>query len=295
MKKQYRLPIFLLLLCLALAIGYFESQMPDHREEEVTGNTLITLDEIPEYTGSPYIAIKDNIPEFKDEEKGTISFEIYEDLDELGRCTLAYANIGRDLMPTEKRKSISHIKPSGWQSVQYDNVDGKSLYNRCHLIGFQLTAENANERNLITGTRYMNVEGMLPFENMVTDYIKETNNHVLYRVTPIFEGDDLVARGVVMEAYSVEDEGEGISFHVYIYNVQPGIAIDYSNGDSYLTQEVKQEDSSKEKVEIRGNSNSMIYHAPGQAAYEDMAKSKYLVIFSSEKEAESQGYRKAKR
>ena len=165
----------------------------------------------------------------------TSSFETYSDLDALGRCGVAYANIDQDLMPTEERGNISDVKPSGWQSVEYEGIDGGYLYNRCHLIGFQLTAENANEKNLIIGTRYLNVKGMLPFENMVADYIKETGNHVLYCVTPIFEGDNLVASGVQMEARSVEDNGEGILFNVYCYNVQPGITIDYATGNSQRT------------------------------------------------------------
>lgn len=191
--------------------------------------------EIPvadEYSEQPYIAINNNMPTF--EEVSTKSFESYSSLDELGRCGVAYACIGKDLMPTEERGSIGSVKPTGWQTVKYDIVDGKYLYNRCHLIGFQLSGENANERNLITGTRYMNVEGMLPFENMVADYVKETGNHVMYRVTPVFEGDNLLASGVQMEAYSVEDDGEGICFNVYVYNVQPGITIDYTDGDSAL-------------------------------------------------------------
>ena len=165
-------------------------------------------------------------------------------MDALGRCGVAYANVCLETMPTEKRGSISEVKPTGWHSVKYDNVDGKSLYNRCHLIGYQLTAENANQQNLITGTRYLNVDGMLPFENMVADYVKETDNHVLYRVTPIFTGDNLVADGVLMEGYSVEDEGDGICFCVYAYNVQPGITIDYATGDSWLSSEKGNSDSS---------------------------------------------------
>lgn len=187
---------------------------------------------VDEYSEQPYIAINNNMPTF--EEVSTKSFESYSSLDELGRCGVAYACIGKDLMPTEERGSIGSVKPTGWQTMKYDIVDGKYLYNRCHLIGFQLSGENANEKNLITGTRYMNVEGMLPFENMVADYVKETGNHVMYRVTPIFEGDNLLASGVQMEAYSVEDDGEGICFNVYVYNVQPGITIDYTDGDSAL-------------------------------------------------------------
>ena len=188
---------------------------------------------MPEYSGNPYIVVNDNTPFFTEADKTTASFEKYGELDSLGRCTTAYANVGKDLMPTEKRGSIGSVKPTGWQIAKYDNVDGKYLYNRCHLIGYQLTAENANKKNLITGTRYLNVNGMLPFENMVADYIKETNNHVLYRVTPVFIGDNLVASGVLMEAESVEDNGEGILFNVYCYNVQPGIVIDYATGDSH--------------------------------------------------------------
>lgn len=209
--------------------------------ETIAGNTPETMpsgclspEDIPAYSGQPYIVLNNNIPYFTEEDITTASFEQYGDLDKLGRCTTAYANVGMDLMPTEKRGNISSIKPSGWHSVQYDHVDGKSLYNRCHLIGFQLTGENANKKNLITGTRYLNVDGMLPFENMIADYVKETNNHVLYRVTPIFRNDDLVADGVQMEAWSVEDKGEGICFHVFAYNVQPGVEIDYATGDSWL-------------------------------------------------------------
>ena len=196
------------------------------------------LDEIPEFDEStPYVTINNNIPEFDEEDLTTESFEKYSELDELGRCGVAFANIGLDTMPTEERESIGQVKPSGWQTVKYDCVDGKYLYNRCHLIGYQLTAENANKKNLITGTRYLNVDGMLPFENQVADYVEDTGNHVLYRVTPIFEGDNLVASGVQMEAKSVEDNGEGICFNVYVYNCQPGIEIDYSTGESKLINE----------------------------------------------------------
>ncbi|MCU6760839.1 Competence-specific nuclease [uncultured Roseburia sp.] len=272
----------------------------------------VSLSEIPEYDGEPYIEINSNEPDFTEDELTTQSFEDYSDLDELGRCGEANASIGKDLMPTEKRGSIGQVKPSGWHTVKYDIVDGKYLYNRCHLIGYQLTAENANEENLITGTRYMNVDGMLPFENMVADYVKETGNHVMYRVTPIYQGDDLVASGVHMEAMSVEDQGEDISFNVYVYNVQPGITIDYSDGDSSVSSEKNENQQSgqdkkqieekkdtsgqsQEKVEIRGNKNSKIYHCKGQAAYEEMEDSKNLVVFSSEQEAKDAGYRKAKR
>lgn len=191
------------------------------------------LSNVPDYDGKAYIELNGNVPEFSESEKTySESFEEYGKLDSLGRCTYAVSCIGKDLMPTEKRGSIGSVKPSGWHISKYDFVDGKYLYNRCHLIGYQLTAENANERNLITGTRYLNVEGMLPFENDVADYIEITNNHVCYKVTPIFEGNNLVANGVQMQAYSVEDNGQGISFNVYCYNVQPGVAIDYATGDN---------------------------------------------------------------
>lgn len=184
-------------------------------------------------TEEPYIKVNGNVPLFSDEEKKTAAaFENYSDLDALGRCGVAFVCVGKETMPTEERGPIGSIKPSGWHSVKYDFVDGKYLYNRCHLIGYQLTAENANEKNLITGTRYLNTKGMLPFENMVADYVKETGNHVLYRVTPVFESKNLVASGVYMEAYSVEDNGDGICFYVYVFNRQPGVKIDYLTGDS---------------------------------------------------------------
>lgn len=189
------------------------------------------LSDVPGYKGESYCVINNNEPFFENV-KYDKSFEIYCPLDNLKRCTNTFANIGKDIMPTEKRGDISSVKPSGWKSVQYDFVDGKSLYNRCHLIGFQLAGENANKQNLVTGTRYMNTVGMLPFENMVADYVKETGNHVLYRVTPIFEGNELVCRGVLMEARSVEDNGEEICFNVFCYNVQPGVSIDYATGNS---------------------------------------------------------------
>lgn len=190
---------------------------------------------VPVYSGEPYTELNGNIPYFTDREKTEDVFEHYSDLDTLGRCGAAYANICKELMPTEKRGEIGMIKPTGWHTVRYDDIiSDKYLYNRCHLIGFQLAGENANEKNLVTGTRYMNVDGMLLFENMIADYVKETDNHVLYRVTPIFVGDDLVCRDVEMEAYSVEDNGEGTSFHVFVYNIQPGIEIDYATGDSWV-------------------------------------------------------------
>ena len=266
-------------------------------------NNSIEASNIPNYSGNSYIEIYNNKPQFSDSDLNTNSFESYSELDSLGRCGVAFANISKDLMPTEERGKIGQVKPSGWQTVKYGNVDGKYLYNRCHLIGYQLTGENANEKNLITGTRYFNVIGMLPFENMVADYIKETNNHVLYRVTPIFDGNNLVAKGVQMEAMSVEDKGDAISFNVFVYNIQPGITIDYANGNSCLSTDDSSSNSNNNSNNnpstngqvIRGNSKSKIYHCPGQKDYDNMADSKYLVNFNSEDEAIAAGYRKAKK
>ena len=196
-----------------------------------------SLSEVPPYAGAPYIEVHNNVPYFTDTTT-TAVFELYSPLDELGRCGIAFANICPELMPSESRGSIGMIKPSGWQTVKYnDLIDGNYLYNRCHLIAYSLASENANEQNLITGTSYLNVQGMLPFENLVADYVSATGNHVLYRSTPLFEGDDLVARGVLMEGYSVEDHGSGVSFCVFCYNVQPGIEIDYATGDSRRLEE----------------------------------------------------------
>ena len=244
-----------------------------------------SLDSLPTYAGQPYIAINDNQPYFTEEEYTTDSFETYSDLDSLGRCGTAYACVGVDLMPTEERGSISQVKPSGWQSVQYDCVDGKYLYNRCHLIGFQLTGENANEKNLITGTRALNIDGMLPFEDLVADYVQETENHVLYRVTPVFEGDNLVASGVLMEGYSVEDDGEGVTFCVYAYNVQPGVEIDYATGLSALSgEELPQASTPAQTTAGQGemtyilNTKSKKFHLPdcsGAASMSDANRQEY--------------------
>ena len=191
---------------------------------------------IPEYSGNPYVELNGNVPYFTDEELSTTAFELYSELDSLGRCGSCYANICKEIMPTEERGSIGMVKPTGWHTVKYDCITDRYLYNRCHLIGYQIAGENANEKNLITGTRYLNVDGMLPFENEVADYVDETDNHVLYRVTPVFSDDNLVASGVIIEAKSVEDKGAGLQFNVYCYNVQPGISIDYIDGQSWENQ-----------------------------------------------------------
>lgn len=218
----------------AQEIEEFISDSGIYGEESFDNEESFVFDysEIPEYSGTPYIELNGNEPLFTESDMTVRAFEEYSDLDFLGRCGVCFANVCQELMPTAEREPISSVKPTGWQSVMYDFVDCRSLYNRCHLIGYQLSGENANEKNLITGTRYLNTMGMLPFENMVADYVKETENHVLYRVTPVFVDDELVARGVLMEGYSVEDGGEGISYFVFCYNVQPGVIIDYKTGDS---------------------------------------------------------------
>lgn len=258
----------------------------------------IDLSNIPAFSGEPYVAINDNIPDFTDADLTSSSFEKYSSLDSLGRCGIAYACIGTDLMPTEDRGSIGQVKPSGWHTVKYDCVDGKYLYNRCHLISYQLTAENANENNLITGTRYLNVEGMLPFENIVADYIKETGNHVLYRVTPIFEGNNLVASGVQMEAKSVEDNGEGILYNVYCYNSQPGVGINYATGDSWLDGEttesqdsISQSGSSENsKVTYILNTNSYKFHVSSCSSINQMSESNKQKFTGSRDEVVAMGY-----
>ena len=228
--------------------------------------------EFPEYDGSAYIEFNDDIPSFTASEcEVTSSFETYGELDDLGRCTCAYACVGQDLMPTEERGSIGSVTPTGWQSTQYDNVPAKYLYNRCHLIGWQLTAENANRQNLITGTRYLNIDGMLSFEDEVAAYVKSTGNHVLYRVTPVFEGNELVARGVVMEGYSVEDDGEGICFNVYCYNVQPGIMINYTDGTS-MEETPWKTYTYTESVCFVLNTGTMKFHVPTCSSAQTMSE-----------------------
>ncbi len=236
MHRKYK--IFALLICLVISF-----------------NACTAQDTNPAYT-----VLNNNVPQFEKNEITTVAFEEYSELDELKRCGVAFVCIGEEIMPTEERGAIGQIKPSGWQMAKYDIVDGKYLYNRCHLIGYQLSGENANEKNLITGTRYMNVDGMLPFENMVADYVKETKNHVMYRVTPVFEGDNLLAKGVQMEALSVEDDGEGVSFNVFVNNIQPGVEINYLDGTSKLKSESDSEEEPKqENQNIQNENNDTIY------------------------------------
>lgn len=288
--------LLILLMAVFLSAGLWGCQEGNSQSGSKGGQESVSSSQIPDYDGEMTIILDNNEPDFDQDDLTEKSYESYSELDEEGRCQAAEACVGKDIMPTEERSAIGMVKPTGWHTVKYDNVDGKYLYNRCHLIAFQLTGENANRKNLITGTRSFNVDGMLPYEEMVGDYVRETGNHVLYRVTPVFEGDDLVAKGVQMEAMSVEDEGEDIEFNVFVYNVQDGIEIDYETGESRLSSE--KEDTTKassEEQEIRGNRRSKVYHCPGQRDYEKMADSKNLVIFHSEKEAQAAGYRKAQR
>ena len=234
-KKINKSIIPLILIILILIYNTYAKEINEYISSFASQNTY-TIENIPEYDGQNYVILNNNEPNFNENNLSAESFETYSSKDYLDRCGVAYANIGIDLMPTEERGSIGQVKPTGWHTIKYDIVDGKYLYNRCHLIGHQLSGENANPENLITCTRQMNVEGMLPFENEIADYVKETHNHVLYRVTPIFEGDNLLATGVQMEALSVEDNGKGIKFNVFVYNVQDGITIDYNDGSSSLTK-----------------------------------------------------------
>ena len=274
--KQLKHLLIPLLLCLILS-GCVEP-IPEYQTAE--------LDSIPCYSGDPYVVVYDNLPDFPEEAKAAECFEEYGDLDALNRCTVAYACVGIDTMPTEKRGSIGSVKPTGWQVAKYDFVDGKYLYNRCHLIGYQLTAENANARNLITGTRYMNVDGMLPFENLVADYVKETEQHVLYRATPIFDGDNLVASGVQMEAWSVEDQGEGVCFNVFVYNVQPGVEIDYLTGESWLAGEP----GPSETADFVLNTSSKKFHRPDCSGVAGMSRSNREDYTGSRADLIAQGY-----
>lgn len=235
------------------------------QEDLVNNNSYVSIDAIPAYDGKAYVAVNNNEPFFTDSDMTTTAFENYSDLDSLGRCGVAYANICRDIMPTEERGKIGMIKPSGWHTVKYDVIKDRYLYNRCHLIGYQLAGENANPKNLITGTRYLNVEGMLPFENLVADYVNNTGNHVLYRVTPMFSGSNLVANGVLIEAKSVEDNGGGILFNVYCYNVQPGVGINYENGDSWLDGTTPQKQSAQTDTPQNEGSQSSAGSGAGES------------------------------
>ncbi len=297
MRKRNHYPVAAFLLLLALLFGGCSYNQPGLDTQAIQENTQKSyeLTDIPAYAGNSFVILDDNKPAFskKDRER-TDAFETYSDLDELGRCGVAYANICKELMPTEERGAIGMVKPTGWHTVKYDNVEGKYLYNRCHLIGYQLAGENANEKNLITGTRYLNVTGMLKFEDQVADYVNETNHHVLYRVTPVFEGDNLVASGVEMEAYSVEDKGEGVFFHVFLYNVQPGITIDYATGESWLDDSKTTEDNEKTLNYVL-NTNTHKFHKGNCESVRDIADSNKEVYTGNRGDLINMGYEPCKR
>lgn len=287
-----------------------EAETTTTTTSSVAASNNFDFSTIPACSDNPYTIVNDNEPFFIDDDLTTTSYEYYSDLDELGRCGVTMACIGQDIMPTEDRGDISSVYPSGWVQASYDDVDGGYLYNRCHLIGYQLAGENDNEKNLITGTRYLNVEGMLPFENMVADYVEETDNHVLYRVTPIFEGDNLVASGVLMEAKSVEDDGDGVLFCVYCYNIQPGITIDYTTGESWedgengtetieyedeaTTVTTVDEDDTKEETTSGTtyilNTNTKKFHYPSCSSVDQMSEANKQEYTGSREDVIAMGY-----
>lgn len=289
-KAKKKLISAVLSLVLIAAIYIVADLLPENESQSPTYSEtgVVDLASVPEFSGEPYCVIHGNRPDFIEEQFTTEAYEYFSELDPLGRCGVTMACIGQELMPGEDRESISHVYPSGWVNVPYSFVDGEYLYNRCHLIGFQLTGENDNERNLITGTRYMNTQGMLPFENMVADYVKETGSHVLYRVTPIFEGTELVARGVLMEARSIEDGGEGICFNVYCYNVQPGVIIDYASGESAIDEEYF---NSMEQSDYVLNTGSKKFHLPGCPGASDMKEENRQDYTGSRELLIAQGYK----
>jgi len=292
-----------------------ESEPTTEPETEAEKGYIFDLSLIPEYSGVPYTELNDNIPLFQKEDFQTESFESYSELDQLGRCGVAFANVGEDLMPTEPRGEIGAVHPSGWHTINYHElIDGNYLYNRCHLIAYQLTGENSNEKNLITGTRYMNTQGMEPFESRVADYIHKTGNHVLYRVTPIFEEENLVASGVEMEAESVEDAGAEIRFHIFAYNVQPGITIRYSDGESWVAEEptdhevpqteaTEAKEKETESVSEAGepevtyilNRNTKKFHQPNCPSVDDMKESNKIYSTENREEVLGKGYEPCKR
>lgn len=293
-----------------------ESQEPADDQSSTVATGSFSLSDVPAYSGTAYVAVNGNVPYFTSVDMTTTSFEQYSSLDALGRCGVAYACVGQDIMPTEDRGEIGQVKPTGWHTVKYDCVDGKYLYNRCHLLGYQLTGENANEKNLITGTRYLNIDGMLPFENMVADYVQETDNHVLYRVTPIFEGSNLLASGVLMEGYSVEDSGEDICFCVYAYNIQPGVTINYATGDSALadggastgtenpimpvtppqqTEDPMPSGGDATQADYVLNTNTKKFHLPSCSSADDIKDSNRQEYHGSREDLIAQGYDPCKR
>lgn len=315
LKWKNNMRALAMVICLALTMqfasgcGMTESAQSTQKNATTIAETF-DFAAVPAYDGKAYVAVNDNVPFFTEEELSSASYETYGELDPLGRCTVCVASVGQDLMPAEECGNIGAVKPTGWHTVKYDFVDGKYLYNRCHLIGYQLTGENANEKNLITGTRYLNIEGMLPFENMVADYVKETDQHVMYRVTPVFEGDNLLAAGVLMEGKSVEDNGEGVLFCVFAYNVQPGVSIDYATGESsadgtivndtsaqeetkqFTSTSVQQEETqqSAETQTYVLNTNTHKFHKPGCYSVEKIKPENYAEFTGTREEAIAYGY-----
>lgn len=235
-SKKSKISTIIFVIILLICSIYYKDDIEKNINENESSSivNIRTTNSIPTFEENTIITINNNEPIFDNTDKTEESFEKYGELDSLGRCTAAYANVSEETMPTEKRESIGSVKPTGWQTAKYDNIDGKYLYNRCHLIGYQLTGENANKKNLITCTRQANARDMLKYENQVAEYVKKTHNHVLYRVTPVFKDTNLLATGIQMEALSVEDNGDGIKFNIFIYNVQDGIEIDYKTGKSKL-------------------------------------------------------------
>lgn len=304
-KEQKKKRCQWLVVALSLCIIFSGCAATEKTNAGISSETSIyTIKNVPKFTNEPYVELNENIPEFTaKQKKKTKSFEQYSKLDSLGRCGAAYANVGQDIMPTEERRGIGMIKPSGWHTVKYAGiVEGNYLYNRCHLIGYQLSGENSNTRNLITGTRYMNMEGMLPFENMVDEYVDATGNHVLYRVTPVYKGKDLVASGVQMEGWSVEDKGTGICFNVYVYNNQPGVIIDYATGASRLSKSAQKEaedkivETKKETgTEYIMNTNTKKFHRPTCSSAKDISLSNKEVSKQTRAKIISQGYDPCKR
>lgn len=282
MKKT--LLILSLCLCLLLSACTFSVYVP---QPSVQIKETVSAGELPDFSGEPYMVIGDNIPLFTQEDMTTQAFEYYSPQDALGRCGVAMACVGQEIMPTEKRGSIGQVKPSGWQTEKYDFVDGKYLYNRCHLIAYQLTGENANELNLITGTRYFNVQGMLPFEELVGDYVRETGNHVLYRVTPVYEGKNLVASGAYLEGWSVEDNGDGVCFYVYAYNNQPGVIIDYATGESRLDESYEEP---AEEITYILNTSSKKFHRESCSGAANISKKNREVYTGGRDELIENGY-----
>ncbi|HIZ74373.1 MAG TPA: DNA/RNA non-specific endonuclease [Candidatus Mediterraneibacter stercoravium] len=295
-EKRFRQTLLMLTTAFSLLLTacgtVSDYEYTDTGSADVQIREYESVADVPEYSGEPYVEINENQPEFTEEEITTEAFEAYSELDALGRCGEAEACIGEEIMPTEERGSISEVKPTGWKNEKYDNIDGEYLYNRCHLIGYQLSGENANAENLITGTRYMNTEGMLPFEDMVADYVHETENHVMYRVTPVFEGEDLVASGVQMEAESVEDDGKGVCFNVYVYNVQPDITIDYTTGDNWeTTEEERNLNGQKEEQTYVLNKNTHKFHRPDCSGAADIKEKNREEFTGTREEVITRGYK----